>query len=108
LIAYLIAHKPSYTAAFAVFIVTDQIRERNSHFAERFISENAQFVAQIEKKIEVIEVFAAKRIEIESHVLIPLRILVSLCICFRFLRLLMKMMVLVAGIVAGEGHNCMN
>lgn len=108
--AHLIAHEPSHAAVLAVLAkasstITNQIRERNAHFPERLISE--ELVAQVDVQVEVIAVLAADRVEIEPHLVVPLGILVSLRIRFGSLLLLVqRMVVLVAGSVAGEGYNC--
>lgn len=108
--AHLIAHEPSHAAVLAVLAkasstITNQIRERNAHFPERFISE--ELVAQVDVQVEVIAVLAADRVEIEPHLVVPLGILVSLRIRFGSLLLLVqRVVVLVAGSVAGEGYNC--
>lgn len=107
--AHLIAHEPSHAAVLAVLAkasstITNQIRERNAHFPERFISE--ELVAQVDVQVEVIAVLAADRVEIEPHLVVPLGILVSLRIRFGSLLLLVeRLVVLVAGSVAGEGYD---
>lgn len=107
--AHLVAHEPSHAAVLAVLAkasgtITNQIRERNAHFPERFISE--KLVAQVDVQVEVIAVLAADRVEIEPHLVVPLGILVSLRIRFGSLLLLLeRVVVLVAGSVAGEGYD---
>lgn len=107
--AHLVAHEPSHAAVLAVLAkasgtITNQIRERNAHFPERFISE--KLVAQVDVQVEVIAVLAADRVEIEPHLVVPLGILVSLPIRFGSLLLLLeRVVVLVAGSVAGEGYD---
>lgn len=107
--AHLVAHEPSHAAVLAVLAkasgtITNQIRERNAHFPERFISE--KLVAQVDVQVEVIAVLAADRVEIEPHLVVPLGILVSLRIRFGSLLLLVqRVVVLVAGSVAGEGYD---
>lgn len=68
---YLITHKPNNPIR-----LIDQIFNGNADFSDRFVSKIEPFMAQIEKKKQMIAIPNPRLVQIESHLVIPFRILI--------------------------------
>lgn len=104
-IPHLITHKPDDTVA-SIF---HDVLERDAHLPDGFVSEAEDgdaLVAQIEMKEEVIGAMAAT--QIESQLVVPFGVAVSLGVRTSPLALRLPFLHLLAWIIAGDRHHRVN